>query len=253
MAYTTTVQVALFCELERHGIDPDEFIEVLQMYLLMEEWFHSTNLITEVCAARPLIASVIEMIQQVFPRAEGNGWSLPKNHGLSKMQWFMCKYGSGINYYGGPVECDHKELFKKPIRNGNKQIGTMASQTAKRMYETYLFNNVMETVKLRERMRYRSRNSSKSQLDIKLTGEYIVVVHGRLILQGHSCRWTWPSKQRKTPFHVDKVAIKAICQFIYDQDWHSGFEVKGYTYCKMVVDGSPENFHFDREYHGKEE
>ena len=75
-----------------------------------------------------------------------------------------------------------------------------------------------------------------------LTRKYIVVMHGRLILQGHLCRWTRPSKQRKTPFHVDDVAMEAICQFVYDQGWQSGFEVKGYTYCKMVVDGSPEIF-----------
>ena len=108
MAYTTMVLVALFPELERHGVDPDEFIEVLRMYLSIEEWFHSTNLITKVRTARPLTDSVIEMIQQVFPRPEGNGWDLPKNHGLTKMQWFMCKYGSDINYYGGRVECNHK-------------------------------------------------------------------------------------------------------------------------------------------------
>ena len=33
------------------------------MYLSVEEWFHSTNLITEVRVARPLIGRVIEMIQ----------------------------------------------------------------------------------------------------------------------------------------------------------------------------------------------
>ena len=148
MAYTTTVQMVLFPELEREGVRPDEFVQVLKMYLSMEEWFHSTNLITEVRAARPLIGRVIEMIQRVFPRPEGNGWDIPKNHGLTKIQWFMCKYGSGINCYGGPVECNHKELFKKPARNTNKQIGTMVSQTAKRMYETYLFNNVIKTLKL---------------------------------------------------------------------------------------------------------
>ena len=77
-------------------------MECIKLYLSMEEWFHETNSKAEVQPARPMIAKVIQLVYEVFPRSKGNGWNLPKTHGLTKMQYYMCLFGCAINFFGGP-------------------------------------------------------------------------------------------------------------------------------------------------------
>jgi hypothetical protein len=51
----------------------------------MEEWFHDSNN-NEVINAQPLIAKVLQSLQQFFPRSTNtNGYNLPKMHGITKM------------------------------------------------------------------------------------------------------------------------------------------------------------------------
>ena len=82
----------------------------LKMYLSMEDWFHQTNKNEEVKRACPLISIVIQMIHESFPCTVGHGWQLQKSHGLTQMQTHMCLFGNGINFYGGPGECNHNFL-----------------------------------------------------------------------------------------------------------------------------------------------
>ena len=81
--------------------------ERLKIYLAMDDWFHDTNPKEEVRNARKFIGHTIDMVKKLFPRA-GNGWNLSKTHGLTKMQYYMCLFGSAINFYGGPGECNYK-------------------------------------------------------------------------------------------------------------------------------------------------
>ena len=90
--------------------------QCLIMYLSMDEWFHGTNLKEEVRNTRELIAHTITSVKTQFPR-QGNGWQLPKLHGLTKMQYYMCLFGSGINFYGGPGELHHKNIVKDTGKN----------------------------------------------------------------------------------------------------------------------------------------
>jgi hypothetical protein len=74
------------------------------LYLAMEEWFHDANNKNEVRAARVEIANVLQMLQQLFPRpSKTNGYNILKMHGITKIQLFIKLFGSGINFYGGPM------------------------------------------------------------------------------------------------------------------------------------------------------
>ncbi len=66
----------------------------------------------EVQRARPLMSKVITMIHKSFPHTVGHGWQLYKSHDLTKMQTYMCLFGNGVNIYGGPGECNHKQFVK---------------------------------------------------------------------------------------------------------------------------------------------
>ncbi len=90
-----------------------QFIEILKLYLSMEEWFHDANDKNEVRCAREEIANVLQLLQQFFPRKDNtNGYNLPQMHGMTKMQEYMKLFGSGINFYGGPV---HSESFRLSV------------------------------------------------------------------------------------------------------------------------------------------
>ena len=67
----------------------------------MEQWFHDFNPKEEVERARRKIAEVLKLMKEVFPRDEGQGYNIPKHHGMTKMQYYMMLFGSGINFFGG--------------------------------------------------------------------------------------------------------------------------------------------------------
>jgi len=81
----------------------------LRIYLAMGEWFHASRPKEEVRNARGGIGDVIEGLKELFPRkADSHGYNLPKMHGLTKMQTYMCLFGSGMNFYSGAGEASHK-------------------------------------------------------------------------------------------------------------------------------------------------
>ena len=86
--------------LEQSGIKLSELQDCLKLYLAMCEWFVANNRVEEVQQARPQIAEVLDMVQDIFPREEGTtqGWDIPKTHAVTKIQFYMCRLGSGSNF-----------------------------------------------------------------------------------------------------------------------------------------------------------
>ncbi len=74
----------------------------------MEEWFHDCNEKEELNQSWVMIAKVLEMLQELFPREEGtNGYCLPKMHGMTKFMVYIQKCGSAMNFFGRPGESAH--------------------------------------------------------------------------------------------------------------------------------------------------
>ena len=140
LSYTDAIAETMREALEVHDITLSKFQESLRLYLAMEEWFHSKNDKEEVRSARPLIGRVIELVHEVFPRSDGQGWRLPKTHGLTKMQFYMCLFGNAINFYGGPEETNCKLFVKDTGNNTQGRVDSFSLQCAKRCCETMMFN-----------------------------------------------------------------------------------------------------------------
>ena len=65
--------------------------ECLKLQLGFEKWVNDSNTTQDVDRATPLLADLITRITTSFPRKDGNGWSIPKMHSLSKMLHYMKK------------------------------------------------------------------------------------------------------------------------------------------------------------------
>jgi hypothetical protein len=100
-----------------------KFLKCLKLYLLMEEWFHCFNRKEEVHDSSDMIAKVLSMVQDLFPREEGtNGWNIPsKMHAMTKFMVYMIRYGSAMNFFGGPGEVAHKFFVNAPGLKHNKE------------------------------------------------------------------------------------------------------------------------------------
>ena len=92
------------------GISMEVFCNFINLYLCMKEWFHASNPKWEVKEARLLISSVLCLLKKVFLRKHGQGHNIPKFHGMTKMEYHMCLFGSAMNFNGGPGESSHKYL-----------------------------------------------------------------------------------------------------------------------------------------------
>ena len=48
-------------------------------------------------------SDVLKLMKLVFPRNKGQGYHLPKHHRMTKMQHYICLFGSAINFFGDLV------------------------------------------------------------------------------------------------------------------------------------------------------
>ena len=88
----------------------------------MEAWFLSVNKKTEVKASRSFIGHVIQMLQDLFPRG-GQGWNIPKFHGLTQIQLFIILYGSTDNFNTDTGESNHRWLVEDALAITHKKKG----------------------------------------------------------------------------------------------------------------------------------
>jgi len=112
-----------------------KWLGFVKLYLSMEQWFHDSNPKEEVNNARPLIAKVLQLLQNLFPRdGTGNEYNMPKMHAMTKFQFYMKQYGSAINFYGGTGESAHKHFVKAPGLKTQRRVTEFPSQVANQYY-----------------------------------------------------------------------------------------------------------------------
>ena len=92
IAHTTAGSALLKDKLGYNNRRWNEWLTFVQLYLSMEEWFHDSRPKEEVRNSRVAICVVIEMMQELFPRTDGHGYNLPKMHGMTKMQEYICLF-----------------------------------------------------------------------------------------------------------------------------------------------------------------
>ena len=128
------------------GIGMDEFCNFIKLYSSMEEWFHSSNPRSEVRESRLLIYTVLRLLKKAFSRQHVLGHNIPKLHGMTKMQHYICLFGSAMNFYGGLGESCHKYFGKAPGDNTERRVLEFARQITHRIYEWMVFEIANEKV-----------------------------------------------------------------------------------------------------------
>jgi hypothetical protein len=267
LAHTTAGKKALAPVWHKLGINQIEFCQFIKLYLSMEEWFHSDNPKAEVRGSRKLIGKVLRLLKKVFPRKAGNGHNLPKFHGMTKMQYYMCLFGSAMNFYGGPGESAHKYFVKAPGDNTQRRVREFARQIANRMYECMVFEIANEQVMKQNNDYERIPNSLP--VDFEGEEEQTIGCHdfvGRYTLNIHhinndgesgrsKIKWCHDndarSKSGKYSLHSDLLRVVYSEAKKRNLDCHGTFEVMGYTRLKMYCDDDEFLFYAHPWYQGK--
>ncbi len=113
----------------------------------MEEWFHDSNDKDKVHNSRDEMAKVLTSLQFFFPRSDRtNGYSIPKMHGMTKMQSYIKLFGSGMNFHGGPGEAAHKTFVMSAGKKTQRWLSKFAQQTAHQYYNMMLSTHAMQYV-----------------------------------------------------------------------------------------------------------
>jgi hypothetical protein len=127
LAHKTKTRNVLQTALQSSDQQWSKFLLFIKMYLAMEEWFHDCNDKDEVNVLRGEISKALSALQKVFPRSDHtNGYSIPKMHGMTKMQSYIKLSGSGMNFYGGPGEAAHKTFVKSAGQKTQSRVSKFA-------------------------------------------------------------------------------------------------------------------------------
>lgn len=234
----------------------------IKMYLAMEEWFHDDNPKQEVRCSRNLISRVLQLLKRVFPREAGQQWHLPKFHGMTKMQTFMLKYGSGMNFYGGPGESHHKQFVKFPGQNTQRRVNEFSKQVSERVHENLMLATAQSMARLQEEREYEYIGStSKRKAGVLFTddegdqyilsGKFTLRVHNfdpSLMPPGRNAKTNviWASnnkaKSKMGQSDPDKLLLNLIFSEAAQADVCGSFSVVCYTEMKTECEGTDVTF-----------
>jgi hypothetical protein len=127
IAHQTKATIVLKTALGLSDIQWRQLIHFLKSYLAMEEWFHDSKDKDEVNSSRVEISKVLTSLQKFVPRLEHtNGYRLPKMNGMTKMQSYIQRFGSGMNFFGSPGEAAHKTFVKSAGQKTQRRVGKFA-------------------------------------------------------------------------------------------------------------------------------
>ena len=128
-------------------VTPQRICKFIAKYLAMIEWMHTSNLKSEVVRAEPAVAHVMGELKILFPRVRGNGWRIPKFHGMIKIVPFIMDFGCAYNFFGGPGESHHRYFLKQPGANTQRQQKLFVQQSTDRVYKNLALEIACEAEK----------------------------------------------------------------------------------------------------------
>ena len=99
-------------ELQRKGIPQKDFKETLKLLLAFTSLVDESNPVQEVKDAGALVARMLDLLKKCFPRERGHEWSIQKFHAMTKMTYYMLKFGKARNFTGQVGECALKSIIK---------------------------------------------------------------------------------------------------------------------------------------------
>ena len=147
LSYTGSGVALLRPGWEQNNISQRDSRECMKLLLGFYCWVNMTNSIQQVEDAHNLLKRLIELIQHCFPRDSGNGWNIPKIHSLSKMIFYMLKFGCVRNFSGQVGERALQRIVKNHAQVTQRRAVNFAEQIATRRYETQVLEYAFEDIK----------------------------------------------------------------------------------------------------------
>lgn len=229
------------------------WLEVVKLYLALGEWIQDTRPKKEVRGSRQALSLVIRAIQKYFPRTGDNhGYNIPKMHALAKMPDYICEFGSGINFYGGPGEASHKQFVKAPGLKTQRRVAEFATQTAEQYYTIMAIAKATRFVDIRS-TRERARDEACEQRvganrlpQYEVMGKYKVDILPNQTIQ---------LKCAKKSKEVEKSGLDERLVSVMKRIVAAGAGTKIVGYTRAIVyndDGEPTKYNAHPMYHGAE-
>jgi hypothetical protein len=221
-----------------------KFLEFLKLYLSMEEWFHDCNRKEEVHNSRDMIAKVLRMLQDLFPREEGtNGWCIPKMHAMTKFMDYMIRYGSAMNFFGGQGESAHKFFVKAPGLKTQRRAKEFSAQIAEQYYHVMVTQYALRAIQQQEEQHNVLRNQTVHQIDdlsVYFSGKYSLVVTNDILQgmrDGDSIYVKWHSdrqgvRQNDNNYCLNNQLVTFILSkldLMDSSEFENGYTLEGYT------------------------
>jgi len=241
-AMHTDVGKELFSEgCQLSGISLQQLKGCLKLQLGFEKWVNDSNTTQDVDRATPRLAELITCIKTSFPRQDGNGWSLPKMHSLSKMLHYMSKFGKAKNFSGQVGERVLKSIVKDHAQQTQRRVNVFASQCAQREFETfvlkYAYNDVAHYF---GELFQRTKNITQE----------CVATRGKHHIFFSSCDHrgrgdatvTWMDNKRTVELHP--LVTHTLRTHAVSQGWKESFVVYGFTSAYLHVESSHDTILF---------
>jgi len=223
------------------GISMQQLKECLKLQLGFEKWVNDSNTTQDVDRATPLLADLITRITTSFPRKDGNGWSIPKMHSLSKMLHYMKKFGKAKNFSGQVGERVLKSIVKDHSQQTQRRVNVFASQCAQRQFETFVHKFAYNDIAHSFGANYYRKDNISNEL---------VTTRGRHEISFSSCdhrgrgevEVKWMDKDRNLELHP--LVAHTLRTYAVSQGWRQPFCVHGFTSAYLRVESQNDTILF---------
>jgi hypothetical protein len=188
----------------------------------------------------------------LFPRdGIGNEYNIPKMHAMTKFQFYMKRYGSAINFYGGTGESAHKHFVKAPGLKTQRRVTEFASQVANQYYCMLVTMKALRSIEthdksitttVNEGMQQCTHDDLNNEEDIKfeLSGNYSLRITECVIEKAGRGEHIYPRwktnlngvKNNNYKFRLHPRLVTAILNRVNDMDLTdvtNVYNIEGYT------------------------
>ena len=228
------------------------FVQFIKLYLALEEWFHDVNDKDEVRIARGKISQILGSLQKFFPRSDNtNGYCIPKMHGMTKMQFYIQLFGSGMNFYGGRGEAAIKTFVKSAGQKSQGRVSEFAQQTATQYYHMLLSSCAVQNFTNNANCRVQvgcdeiqeiietQRLDPDDDATIVLSGKYEIILTPLIIEEmrdQHTVTVLWHSKNTEKTNNPKNELCRDLVRCLYRKITQEGEHITHITgYTKAVV------------------
>ncbi len=128
---------------------------------------------------------------------------------MTKFQSYIKKYGSAMNFYGGPGESAHKFFVKAPGKKTQRHVSEFVIQTANQYCDIMVTRHALRSVDIYENIVTEScsvqhqfvdslRNAD--EVSVEFSGKYLLVVTNKTIesmRNDHDIYVTWNKDNKR--------------------------------------------------------